>query len=497
MGTTPFFGLTTLPSTATGAETNKFCVQDRILIDRVLWEAATGHRHDGSTVGTTTAPTTGDVDVTLLPTEGFLPSNTEIFYRWTNVSSVGLESLTSDVVSLTTPGPLATPDPPTVSKILTGGGCAPGAWVYKVTAWRGAYTYDTVGSTAVVANLLVADGAEQQVVIDLPWDTLDADADGFNIYRQMPNSVEMQYLATATASTWPTTLGLPDPYIDTGGVSPLPGVILINTDRSATGAAIRLEGVAIPGGDSMRLYRSYINDSVWTDTFIAEITSGDPIYDDLGGAAGVGTPPNASFAYSNPGPVSIPDETEGDLPAERISGLIDIVTQTDGDLPSERISGFVDIVTQTDGDLPGDRISGTIPLANLQASLVTAEFSEAGATSTGPVGREWVSPFTAVIVTSVTASLAKGSSPDAADLVFDIEYDDAGTWTVLVPDVTIATATSMEHVDVDVLDFVESARGLRLRANVTQIGGGGNTDTDLVVQVVMVAKHTVPAFDWV
>ena len=165
MALTPFFGLTTLPANSTNADKDKFCVQDRVLIDRILWEASTGHRHDGATVGSASAPSTSLVDVTLQATEGFLPSDTEIFYRWTTVSSAGLESLASDVVSLTTPGGLDTPEPPNVTKLVSGGSCAPGAYVYRITAWKGAYTYDSLGSTPVVANLLLTDGSSQQVVL--------------------------------------------------------------------------------------------------------------------------------------------------------------------------------------------------------------------------------------------------------------------------------------------------------------------------------------------
>ncbi len=461
MALTPFFGLSTLPASATNADKDKFCVQDRLLIDRILWEASTGHRHDGSTVGSESAPGTDAVNVTLQPTEGFLPSNTEIFYRWTTVSTAGLESLPSDVVSLTTPAGLSFPDPPSVSKLTTGGSCAPGAYVYRITAWRGAYTYDSLGSAPVVANLLLTDGSFQQVVLTLP--ALPSGADGFNIYRQLPNSTVMQYMATIEAAD------VGDPWYDTGAASPLPTVTYRNQDLSVTGASILLEAdTTVPSGEKIRLYRSYVNDTNWVDTFIGELTHSDGDFEDLGGPSVTGTPPNTSFVYSNPGPVDIDTETEGYLAAERISGFVALETQTDGTLPLERVQGFLHV----------------------------ADFNQDGAAALGLVGKEWLVPYTKIRPISLTMSLPEGSVPDTDDLIVDLELFNGATWDVVYTAQIDSGQSDMQSDIIGGLTQDEFDLGDRLRFTVTQIGGGGNTDEDLTIQLVMQVRQDTVAFDW-
>lgn len=461
MALTPFFGLSTLPTSATNADKEKFCVQDRVLIDRVLWEASTGHRHDGAVVGSTAAPSTGDVDVTLQPTEGFLPSATQVFYRWTTVSATGLESLASNVVSLTTPGGIDTPSPPTVSKLTTGGSCAPGAWVYRITAWAGAYTYDSLGSTPVVANLLLTDGSNQQVVLTLP--ALPSGADGFNIYRQVPNSVVMQYMATIEAAD------IGDPWYDTGAASPIPTVTYRNQDMSVTGASILLEAdVTIPAGEKIRLYRSYVNDTNWVDSYIGELSSESPTFEDLGGPSSTGTPPNTAFTYSNPGPVDIDTETDGSLPAERVSGTFDIETQVSGNLPVERVQGFLQVV----------------------------EFFEPGATTLGTVEREWVVPFTKIRPVGLTLALSAGSVPDEDDVIVHMKSYNGSTWDLVYSNYIAPAANKKQVSLVGALSQDEFALGDRLKFEVIQIGGGTNTDVDLTVSLVTLARHTVAAFDW-
>lgn len=461
MALTPFFGLSTLPLNSTNADKDKFCVQDRILIDRILWEASTGHRHDGATVGSASAPSTADVDVTLQPTEGFLPSATEVFYRWTNVSAAGLESLPSDVVSLVTPSGLAIPDPPNVTKLVSGGTCAPGAYVYRITAWRGAYTYDSLGSTPVVANLLLTDGTSQQVVLTFP--SLPSGADGFNVYRQLPNSTVMQYMTTINAPD------IGDPWYDTGAASPLPTVTYRNQDLSATGASILLEADSpVPSGEKIRLYRSFVNDTNWVDTFIGELDTGTSTYEDLGGPSSTGTPPSIAFTYSNPGAVDIVTETEGDLPADRISGFVDIEAQTDGVLPMERVQGFMQVV----------------------------DFHQDGPAALGTVGKEWLVPYTKIRPVALTMSLPVGSVPDTDDLIVDLELYNGATWDVVY---TAQIAVDASEVQLDVLGDLsqdEFDLGDRLRFTVTQVGGGGNTDEDLSVQLVMQARQDTVAFDW-
>lgn len=444
MALTPRYNLTALPPTPSAEELDKFASADRYQMDAMLWAAAT-HRHDGATIAAATAPSDALVSLAEVFAGGYLPSEADIHYRWSVVSAAGIESPASPPVTITTGGKIATPAaPPSVAVNYTGGSCYPGPWMYRVTAWRGTFNADTIGSPAVVANLFLANGEEQTIILELP--ELPDLADGFNIYRQVPGSTNMQYLTSILDGAWDLISGTPV-FIDTGGPSELPERSLSSVDGSGLPSRVDLSVASVPTGEKIRLYRSYVAGK-WANTFIGELEPGVLSHPDLGGGSDPGTPLETSSSYSNP--------------------------------------GQVDLGTETDGILAYGRI---------QAAPAAIGFSAPGATALGVAGGEQALPYLNARVVSVTAALAAGAVPDVDDLVFDVEVLD-GTWQVLVPDVTIPVGNDIVHVDIDEADVVELARGARLRCNVTQIGGGGNTDTDLRVDLVATVRHEAPAFDW-
>lgn len=473
--TTPFFGLQTLPANATPEQIEQFAVGDRILIDRLIHHLATEVRFDGSAVGSGDPPETAEVTPTIYSSEGYLPAGRVVYYRWTRVSAAGIESLPSTPVGLTLPSALTTPAAPAVSYLPTGGSCYPGTWVYAVTAYKGAFAFDTPGSVFVAANLEIANGDEQQVIVGLP--PLPDGADGLNLYRQLPNSTLMQFLATIPA------VDCGDPFFDTGGPSPIPEAILTNRDGSAVGAKVRLTPAApVPVGEKLRFYRQFGSGiGQWSQTFIGEMDSDDEDgwFEDLGGPALQGSPPNRSFAFTNPPKRVLADETEGILPANRVD--------------------VIDIVDGTDNDLPVARLDGVVPYAQIQAHLYVQAFCGEGPATTG-IPTEWVVPFSAVRPNGLTISVPIGSAALVDDLIVELEvHHPVDGWVGPVSTITLPqggdTEATMAVTAADLIlgiGYAEFPAGTRFRMNVAQDGGA----EDVTVQLAMAAKQTMAAFDW-
>lgn len=472
--TTVHFGFRLLPPNATPDEVEQFSVGDRILMDTLFHHLLTAVRFDGSAVGSPAAPDPGEVGRALYSSEGYLPAGRTVWYRWTRVSAAGVESLPSTPVSVAIPPGLDTPAAPSVSFLETGGACYPGAWVYAVTAFKGAFAFDTPGSPAVVAHLEVANGDEQQVIITLP--ALPAGADGFNIYRQRPNSTVMQYLDTVVADD------AADPYFDTGGDSPIPDTILTNRDSSGIGSKVRLTPVApIPTGETMRFYRQFGSATgLWSQTFIGELTATDPdgYLEDLGGPSTTGAPPTRSYAFNNPPKRDINDETEGALAADRVA--------------------VIDIVGGTENNLPTTRLDGDVPYPQVQAFLHAQEFRGEGAATSG-IPTEWVVPFAVIRPNGLTISVPVASAALTDDLIAELEVYSGSSWVGPVATVTLpqggdrsAAATITTADLIFGIGYADFPAGTRFRINITQDGGA----EDVTVQLAMAAKQPMAPFAW-
>lgn len=451
------FGLTILPPDAETTEIDRFSVADRIQIDALLYHAASTHRHDGAPVGSEAPPGTGLVDVTEFPGEGQIPAGKTLHYRWTTVTAEGVESLPSDIVSITSPSGLDVPAAATAAKLLTGGSMYFGQWVYQVTAWRGSFAADTPGSQAVVANLYATDGDEQRVVLTLP--ALPSGADGFNIYRQKPSSTLMQYLATVN---YPD---VEDPFVDSGSESPLPERVLTGTDYSALGHKVLLEAAyPIPPGAAIRVYRTGLYESTWSHSLLGELTTAFPALSDLGQNTGTQSPPTQPHAFTNPPPI--------------------------------------DLATESVGGLAVERVSGAMPYGQVQAFGFAHEFTVPGPVAAGQLGAEWVVPFQHARPLSVSTSVALGSAPDDGPLTVDVELYLSGTgWVPLAAGVELDTGDTLSVALVDLAALVlalgtADIGRYRLRAMVTATGADAVTPEDVSVQVTFAAADPASAFSW-
>lgn len=457
MTTTPNFGLQILPANATPEEIEQYTNGDRILIDSVLYQGASAHRHDGAAVGSPAAPDPGEVSLALYPAEGYLAAGRLYWYRWTRVSAAGIETMPSAPVSVATPGPLDVPEAPTVAYLDTGGDCYPGAWAYAVTAYQGYFTADTTAARTVVANLEFGPGIDplitQQVVLTLP--AVPSGATGLNIYRQIPGSTLMQYLASVPA------VDCGDPFFDTGGPSPIPERTLSNKDTSALGAKVRLTPtVPVPAGEKLRFYRQLgSNGGLWSQTFVGEMDDADVdgFFEDLGGPTTSGTPPTRSFGFNNPPKIVLPDETEGNLPVARLAGKV--------------------------------------PHAQIQSHACSQTWRSDVSTG-NPVGADWVTPFTAIRPAVLGISVPLGSEPTTANLTVELQLYDGG-WLPLVTAVVLV-GDAGGGITIDPADLItavglaEFPAGTRFRALVTEAGSA----LEASVHLAFAAKLDMDPFTW-
>lgn len=477
---TPYFGLMALPENPSNDELRAFMTENPILIDRILFAAFNNHRHDGAPIASEDAPGDSLMTLATVPGAGYLPAARTMWYRWTHVTAAGAESVASEPVTITTPGGLAVPGSPInpdtgdpgTARLPDGGSCGPGPWQYRLTAWRSSFTIETTGGPTVLANLAASDGDNQRVVFRFP--PLPEDADGFNIYRCMPGDTRFRFVTTMVAATWPTeeieeTLVF-EPFIDDGSPGELDRLLTtadLSADLSRT--TIDLPVTELGVGEAYRVYRTY-NDGIWRNTLIGEITAetdtvtigeGEEAVDyyrlsDIDPGADEGTPPTRGFAINNPGPVSIPTETVGDLPLVRTSGL----------LAAEKVQAF----------------------------LTSYRFNSTGVPALGEVDRQWVCPYQRARIQAVTASLAE-SNDLTGDLTVWVWANNGVDGWVAVKQIVVPGGDNLIHADLETGEILELLQGHRLKATVEGVDVDEEAE-DLTVEVVMYALHAVPEFIW-
>lgn len=406
----------------------QFTGSDRERIDDILFLATSGHHHDGTVIGGATAPTVNP-NPTESATDGALPAGETLYYETTVVHN-GIESQPSPVGSVTISDALGTPTVPTAARLVSGGILEPGTYWYAVTAYRTSSTLETLPSPSAIANLPSSAGNNQVVRLTLP--DLPSTADGLNLYRRIPGSTSYNFLVSIPAPS------PGDTYDDTGSVVADCERLLPFSDTSGASHSVQ---VTRPdtwvGGDTWRVYRTFVS-SDWTNTLLVTGLTATT-YTDLGATPSIGAPPDADVTIVNPDPVNLDTETQGFLPASKL---------------------------------------------DVHAHLLT--FFEAGAATLGQLGNEWMSMFNTCMIDSSILYLGAGATPAVTDLIVTLQtwngssWDDVTSWSIAATSTT-PTLTPALAITVDQLD--------RYRMNVTQIGGGANTDVDVTVALKVLAPE--------
>jgi len=429
---TQYFGLIELGTGdnfyANGAQ---FSTSDRVVIDAVLHLGATAHVHDGASSSASNpslAPT-----LVQSATGGNIPAGTTVYYEYTFVNAIGLETAPSSISSITTPAAIASPSAPTVTP-TTGTGTLPlGSYQYKLTNYQTISTQETLASSATV-SILTAEGENV-----LTW-TNTAGTGGVNIYQLAPGGSQFLWLTSVAYGT--TT------YTDNGGtgVNCNRSTPISNTTNTQNEVALTLQSP--PAGFTTNLYRTY-SSGLWGGSQIATGVSGTT-YTDTGTSALGYTPPTTSRIPSDP-------------PKIILTGGANVT----GVLPTSMVAAFPFIVTFA---FPG---------------LVAEENGLS----------VWVSPFTACTVVNVRASLGVGSTPAARNVVVDVTKGPAisgnpptftsifGGATPVYPFVPVGEEIGATQAPPGTVTL---AAGDALAVNILQNGGGATpTDEYLTVHIYL------------
>lgn len=370
-----------------------------------------GHRHGGVNGDFAGAPLPPVAAQTSDP--GRLPAGTQIFYRSAVVHD-GVESPASVSTFLTTSSFISPPElaPEAIEVLTSGGDLISGVFVYALTSWVGSPANETRAIAPVTVQLQSIDGNNQRVSITLP--ALPAGADGFNIYRRYPNSIETYQIASLTGEQ-------EDPYIDSSGSEVVaPFVVLPTTDRSGFRRTVQLtRPTDLEPDDTWRVYRSF-DDALWESTYLGS-TDGDTFLD-TGAAPNLGAPiEGASIPYTEP-------------------------------------------------PLVGGQDIREVP--------VTHRFAEPGAAGTGPLGAEWVIPYDNVFLEGAVLSVDRASAPVTNPLVVKLQvwlgsWSDLATLTLPTSDSEVTVDLSPDEFDlgsnvriratVDSVDGVEQNPALEVR----------------------------------
>lgn len=280
----------------------KFTDADRDIIDRVLYQGATLHRHTGTTA-TSNAPTQA-LTSTLDQLGGSLAPGTQYWWVYTYSDENGNETSASPVVTETTDSQVAIPSVPTSSTSTTGGTLTEGQYYYAVTAYQGSTAYETL--TGGLRTVSIPTGTITNTVT-LTMGTLPTGADGYNIYRRTTGGSGIFYIGSTASTT----------FTDTGYAPNCDRTLpFANTTNTVNEVTLCLPGATptVPAGYTWNLYRTYREDN-WTNSLVARgITTG--CYVDEGGATSAGQPPSGTTVTEQPSQVILTDagEVQGNLP---------------------------------------------------------------------------------------------------------------------------------------------------------------------------------------
>ena len=442
------YGLTRLePGESLAANGYAFLSGNIDTIDRVL---ALGrvHSHTGASASITdpvTAPS-----LVLDSTSGDIPAGTTVYYRYTYVDEFGAETAGSPEAYVTTPSPISLPTGPVLSSATTGGVNVGGEYRYALTAYTGPNTQETkLGAVRTIG--LAYSVSTHAITVTFP--TLPVDADGFNIYRRGPGEAQFSFLASVDMSVATP----PSDFVDDGAVSTSnPNRIppANNLTFGANNITVSLPGATptVPADVTWKIYRTYIANN-WTASnlhhVVEETAEGSgvitPIYEDLGYGTGLETIPETSEVVGMPDKINFTDAAE-------IQGIA----------PPGLLATPYDVTFTHGGALTGS--SGTIV---------------------------WRCPFDYAEIAECAATLGIGSTPDASDVIVDINKWNSSaatpTWSTIYttqgnrPTVAVGSNVGAPTTP----DVTTLVKGDLLTMDIDQVGGGANTDEDLSVTISM------------
>lgn len=409
-------------------------------IDRVL-KLGRDHVHTGASASVSDpieAPT-----LVLDSTDGILPPGKEIRYRYTYVDETGAETAGSPEASVITPSPVTAPAAASLAYTSTGGTNVGGQYSYVLTAYVSQSTQETIAGAGVAISVPYATTTN---LITVTFPSLPANADGWNVYRRGPNEIGYSFMVTldSTNTFWD----------DTGNTTGNAGRVPPNSNLTfgANNVTVTLPGAtpSVPDDVTWKIYRTYTA-SNWKASdlhhVIEETFDGSgiitPTFTDYGDGTGLEGIPEVSEIVGQPSKIDMQDgnEVQGHLPP----GLAVV--------PHEVTFLY----------------AGTL-------AVTSGTFS-------------WRCPFDYAEIVDVTAVLGIGSTPNAQDVIIDVnKYDSVGdSWATIFSTQgnrpTVPTGDTVGSPAVP--DVVDLIKGDMLAMDIDQVGAGTNTDEDLSVTVNM------------
>lgn len=448
-GSTSHYQLTELfPGDSFSENNQQYTSVDRVTIDRILYLGAQGHNHNGS------APVSNDPpsppSLVLDQSTGYLPAGARATYVYTYVDPSGAETAPSPESYMDLPGTTNSPAGPGANPNADGSGTLPpGGYFYELSAYSATNTNETPVSPPTYVSL-AATGS-----IDILLPLVPSGADGFNIYRLGPAQTTYTYLASVDM-TQPVA---PTDFLDDGTDIPDPNRLppTGNTSQAFNNITVTVNDPP-PVGWTWNLYRTLVTGQ-WANTLVAQIATDDDsgniivVYQDLGLATSIGSPPTASTAVGSPTKIMLTGgaEVQGILPAEMVEG-------------------------------GGGGSSGG------GSTSITFVFSGTLVVTTGVSA--WVCPFTSATINTVRCSLGRGSHPASQAVIVNVlkGTGNTPTYTSIYSGSTPNPRPQVpvgQQVGASAPPNVTSlAAGDTLSVDITQAGGGATpTDHDLTISV--------------
>jgi hypothetical protein len=427
---TQFFGLIELGSgDSFSTNSYQFSTTNMVVIDALLAQGAEFHHHDGLSAAQynpSSAP-----GLIQSATGGALPAGTTVYYEYTYVNSVGLETAPSPTGTITTPSAIATPAAPSLSPTTGTGSLVAGVYNYVVSGYLNTSTNETLPSTQATTTL----SATGEITIS--W-MVPSGATGVNIYRQDPTDTQLLFLTSETAST--TSL------IDNGTLSPNCDRTPATSNTTNTSSQVTGTIVAPPSDWTANVYRT-TTAGAWGGSQIVTGLTGTA-FTDTGAATLGATPPTASRVPSDPPKVNLTNGAE------------------------------------VQGILPGSMVDFAQGVSYPYS--ITFTFPGTLQVTTGVM--VWYCPFVSAQIVNVTCALGVSSTPNANPVIADVLLG-AGvnpTYTSIFtggtkPEVPVGQQIGSPQVPIT----TAIAQGDTFQCSITQTGGGSNTDHDLSVTIYL------------
>lgn len=299
---------------------HQFTDSDRVLMDRLAWLGAEGHRHAGAAAVSVTpvAPT-----LTQSAVGGSIPASRRVYYKVTLVDPNGAESAPSPEAFVDTLAAIAEPAAPSFAGSTTGGSLSPGQYFYVLSAWTTVNTSETKAVSPVAVTVPIGTSTNR-VILTLP--SLPAGATGFNVYRKKPGGARHDYIASVTGSG-PT-------FTDTGIAEDCNRTLPVKNNTRSTNSVLVTFLTALAPGYTWKVYRSYVTGAYANGLLhwvVEETSEGSgvvtPNHTDTGLPTTAGSPPTTSQGIGGPPKVQLDDsaEVKGELPLARVSGFPHVV----------------------------------------------------------------------------------------------------------------------------------------------------------------------------